>query len=228
MVEQEQPAFVLHSRPYRENQHLVELLTQNNGKVAALAYVSHSSKSKSNKKSLLQPFLPITVVLSGNTSLQKLTRVEARSKSFNLVKERLYSAFYINELLVRLLPEHQINHELFALYQESLAALSRDNSIDLILRAFENQLLEELGQTFDFSVLPELQASYLHYLPDHGFQLTNETNKHLPQYAWSELEAIALGELSSVAVRQSYKKLMRQVITHLLGGKPLNSRKLFK
>lgn len=225
MVEQEQAAFVLHSRPYRENQQIVELLTQHNGKVAAITYVSHSTKS--SKKSLLQPFLPISVVLSGASSLQKLTRVEALAKSYLLEKERLYSAFYINELLVRLLPEHQESPALFTLYQESLLALTNEQTVELVLRAFEIQLLEELGQTIDFSLLDALSTEYIHYVPDTGFQLSNDTNKHLPRYNWLDMQAIASGELSSSAVRQSYKKLMRQIINHLLGGQPLNSRKLF-
>ncbi|XQW84301.1 DNA repair protein RecO [Thalassotalea piscium] len=227
MIEQEQPAFVLHSRPYRENQQLVELLTQNNGKVAALTYVSHTSKS-SNKKSLLQPFLPIKVVISGDHNLQKLTRVEALGKSYGLQKERLYSAFYINELLVRLLPEHQESPELFSLYQHSLIALNGEESVEIVLRGFEAQLLEELGQTIDYSLLDELSVDYIHYKPDSGFQVKNESNQHFPQYACKDLQAIAMGDLTAMHVRQSYKKLMRQVINHLLGGKPLNSRKLFR
>ncbi|MGB1197699.1 MAG: DNA repair protein RecO [Thalassotalea sp.] len=227
MFEQEQLAFVLHRRPYRENQLLVELLTQDNGKISALVYVSHNAR-KSNKKSLLQPFLPLNIVLSGNSSLQKITRVEAAAKSYLLEKERLFSAFYVNELLVRLYPEHQESSVLFALYQQSLSALALESNVELVLRVFENQLLEELGQTFDFSLLEVLQAKFLHYVPDNGFQLSNEENQHLPQYAWADLQAIALGELSDAGVKQTYKKLMRQVINHLLGGKPLNSRKLFK
>ena len=41
----EQNAFVLHSRPYRENQQLVDLLTQQDGKVTALVYVGQSKRS---------------------------------------------------------------------------------------------------------------------------------------------------------------------------------------
>ncbi|GHE86209.1 DNA repair protein RecO [Thalassotalea profundi] len=225
MYGQDQAAFILHSRPYRENQHLVELLTQQNGKVSALAYVSHTTKS--SKKSLLQPFLPVNVVLSGNSSLQKLVRVEALGKSYSLEKERLYSAFYLNELLVRLLPEDQECPLLFSLYQESLIALIKEEPVELILRAFEVQLLEELGQGVDFSMLEAMSAEHIYYVPDSGFQLENETNKHMPKYAWLDMHAIACGQLSSITVRQSYKKLMRQIINHLLGGKPLNSRKLF-
>ncbi|GAA5142363.1 DNA repair protein RecO [Thalassotalea piscium] len=226
MFELEQAAFVLHSRPYRENQKIVELLTAHHGKVSAITYVGHTNKS--NKKSLLQPFLPISVVLSGNNSLQKLTRVEAIGKSYSLEKERLYSGFYLNELLVRLLPEHQESSELFSLYQQSLSALNGEQAIELVLRTFEAQLLEELGQTIDFSLLDESKADFFHYIPDNGFQLTCDINKHLPKYTRSDLQAIATGEFTEPQVRQSYKKLMRQVINHLLGGKPLNSRQLFK
>ena len=38
----EQNAFVLHRRPYRENQMLVDLLTEHDGKVTALVYVGQS------------------------------------------------------------------------------------------------------------------------------------------------------------------------------------------
>ena len=74
MQETTQLAFVLHSRPYRENQVLVDLLTENDGKVAALSYVGHSSKS--SRKALLQPFLPIQITLKGQHALRNLARVE--------------------------------------------------------------------------------------------------------------------------------------------------------
>ncbi len=50
----EQHAFVLHSRPFKENQQLVELLTEDEGKVLALVYVGQSKRSI--KKGMIQPF----------------------------------------------------------------------------------------------------------------------------------------------------------------------------
>ena len=68
MQEITQSAFVLHTRPYRENQLLVDLLTEYDGKLAALSYIGHSTKS--SRKALLQPFLPISITLKGQSSLK--------------------------------------------------------------------------------------------------------------------------------------------------------------
>ena len=103
MTELEQSAYLLHSRPYRDNQSIVELITEHEGKVSALVYIGKSAKS--NKKALLQPFSPLSIVLKGKSSLKNLSRVESASKSITLSGNYLYSGFYINELLVRLLPE---------------------------------------------------------------------------------------------------------------------------
>jgi DNA repair protein RecO (recombination protein O) len=74
MEEFEQSAFLLHSRPYRENQILLEFLTSHQGKISAISYLGNSLKS--NKKALLQPFSPLKIVLKGKGNLRYLQRVE--------------------------------------------------------------------------------------------------------------------------------------------------------
>ena len=143
MQENTQSAFVLHSRPYRENQLLVDLLTEHDGKLAALSYVGHSTKS--SRKALLQPFLPIQVTLKGQFQLKNLARVEPIGKSFLLKQNALFSAFYINELLVKLLGENIACTELFQQYRNSLKALVETSNIEICLREFELMLMEELG-----------------------------------------------------------------------------------
>lgn len=224
MQEITQSAFVLHSRPYRENQLLVDLLTEYDGKLAALSYVGHTTKS--NRKALLQPFLPINVTLKGQHSLKSLLRVEPIGKSFLLQKNALYSAFYINELLVKLLGENIACHELFQQYKISLQALAQASSIELCLREFELMLMNELGVSFDFSLVFEHSAAGFYYLPEEGF-MPAYTQLKQPCYSRLHLQAIAQHDFSEPAVLSTFKALMRQVINHLLKGVPLNSRKLF-
>ena len=90
----EQHAFVLHSRPFKENQQLVELLTETEGKMSALVYVGQSKRSI--KKGLIQPFLPLSITFKdqGN-SLKRIVQIEALKKSYPLRKNSLYSAFYV-------------------------------------------------------------------------------------------------------------------------------------
>jgi DNA repair protein RecO (recombination protein O) len=224
MQEINQSAFVLHTRPYRENQLLVDLLTEHEGKLAALSYIGHSTKS--SRKALLQPFLPINVTLKGQHSLKSLVRVEPIGKSFLLKKNALFSAFYINELLVKLLGENIACGELFQQYKISLKSLAQASNIEICLREFELMLMDELGLSFDFSLVFEHSAEGFYYLPDEGF-IPAYTKLKQPCYNRWHLQAIAERDLSRPEVLNTFKALMRQVINHLLNGVPLNSRKLF-
>ncbi|MBA6233303.1 MULTISPECIES: DNA repair protein RecO [unclassified Colwellia] len=224
MEEFEQSAFLLHSRPYRENQILLEFLTSHQGKISAISYLGHSLKS--NKKALLQPFSPLKIVLKGKGNLKYLQRVEPARKSYQLSGNYLYSGFYLNELQVRLLGEHIPYDELYCQYQESIKQLSKQRPIEFILRHFENRLLEELGMTIDYSPLFSENNSHYYYLPEKGF-VPAITKLVQTGYNSMHLKAIAQEDLSSKEVMQTYKGLMRQIINHLLDGKPLNSRKLF-
>lgn len=224
MKEIEQNAFLLHARPFRDNQVIAEFITEFNGKISAITYIGTSLKS--NKKALLQPFSPLIIVLKGQGNLKTLSRIEAASKSLLLTKEYLYSGFYLNELQVRLLGEHIPYEELYLLYRQSLERLSAKQPIEPILRRFENTLLEELGLTIDYSVVFEHNEAYFYYLPEQGFvPVTEKLDQQ--NYAKDHLLAIAQQNFTDRHVMTTYKLLMRQVLNHLLGGKPLNSRKLF-
>lgn len=235
MLEFEQAAFLLHSKPYRENQQILSLLTEQHGMVAAITYVGHGKNSK--RKGLLQPFTPLTVVLKGNSTLKNLTRVEPRGKSLMLNHYHLYSGFYVNELLVRLLEESIACESLYHCYQQTLTALADRGEIEPLLRQFELSLLEELGLIFDFSPIDELSEQHFCFVPETGFiaaELYFECyNKKAPVYSRESLAQIAQlieGDhslMSNKLVMSDYKKLMRQVFDQLLGPKPLNSRKLF-
>ncbi len=236
----EQKAFVLHVRPYQENQQLVELLTEYDGKVSALVYVGQSKRSI--KKALLQPFLPLNVAFKESglqkTRLRMLTRVEANSKSYVLTKNSLYSAFYLNELLVRLLTDDIICETLFSQYQFTISALSQDLAIAPQLRAFELSLLEELGLSLDFTPVFEENGEHVagfYYVAEQGFVPVYDyaiKNMTTPRFNTLHLQAIAAQNYDRnkpelAGIDKTFKLLMRQIFHHLLEGKPLNSRKLF-
>jgi len=236
----EQKAFVLHVRPYKENQQLVELLTEHAGKVSALVYVGQSKRSI--KKALLQPFLPLNIAFkengSQNTGLRILTRVEAHSKSYVLTKNSLYSAFYVNELLVRLLTNNIICETLFSQYQSTIVSLSQGLAIAPQLRIFELSLLDELGLSLDFTPVFDENGDNVagfYYIAEEGFVPAYHyaiKNITTPWFNSLHLQAIAkqnydINKPELAGVEQTFKRLMRQIFHLLLDGKPLNSRKLF-
>ena len=228
MTNNEQAAYLLHSRPFRDNQSIVELLTEFDGKVSAVVYLSKSLKS--NKKALLQPFSPLNVLLKGKSNLKTLSLVESTAKSFQLSGNYLYSGFYINELLVKLLPELIPCPTLYDDYQSLLLTFNQQKMIERPLRTFETQLLNELGVAFDFEQAMECENDKLHFVPGEGFSPVTG-NMHGNQYqiyAKSDILAIGQGCVSARQELLTWKRLMRQMINHLLGNKPLNSRKLFE
>jgi DNA repair protein RecO (recombination protein O) len=234
----EQKAFVLHVRPYKENQQLVELLTEREGKVSALVYVGQSKRSI--KKGMVQPFLPLKLTFKdkGN-SLKMITQIEAYAKSYPLKKNSLYSAFYVNELLVRLLNNDMVCEVLFNQYQTTLSALSENSPIAPQLRQFELCLLAELGLSFDFSPVFNEKSDNVagfYYLAEQGFvpaykfaisSITTPwfNTQHLLTIAEHiQYDKVLLDE----GAGRTFKVLMRDVLNHLLDGKPLNSRKFFE
>lgn len=234
----EQHAFVLHSRPFQENQQLVDLLTEHEGKVSALVYVGQSKRSI--KKGLIQPFLPLKLVLKGNdSSLKRITYIDASTKSYPLCKNSLYSAFYLNELLVRLLNNDIVCEALFNQYQLTLSALSDNFPIAPQLRLFELSLLAELGLSFDFSpVFNENNDNVVgfYYIAEQGFVPAYQYAINTITTPWfNTLHLQSIAEhihhdkvLIDHNAQKTFKLLMRDVLNHLLDGKPLNSRKLFE
>jgi len=228
----EQNAFVLHTRPYRENQQLVDLLTESDGKVTASVYVGQSKRSI--KKGLIQPFLPLRIMLKAQGSFQQIKQVDTIGKSLPLVKHSLFSAFYINELLIRLLTEQITCQPLFSQYQMTLSALAQGEDIASQLRQFELTLLEELGLSFDFTPVFEHDVSHFYYINEQGFVPIYEAFPKNRALCFDKLHLQVIAQRDqannthiTAETANTFKLLMRQVINQLLGNKPLNSRKLF-
>ncbi|TLU59913.1 DNA repair protein RecO [Thalassotalea litorea] len=225
-----QTVYLLHSRPYRENSLLLNLLSKDLGHISAVAYAGSSRKN--SKRAQLQPFSTLQVQLKGKGSLLTLTQIEKAQLPLPLSRQFLYSGFYLNELCVRLLPQNISCETLFAHYHHALTQLEQQISIEPILRSFEFALLEELGLGIDFSVLDEdsqVQESspdYWYYLPEQGL-VSADYERSINKFDRRHLLAIRDGNLQDPDVLLTCKSLMRQVFKPLLGSRPLQSRKLF-
>ena len=97
----QQPAYVLHRRAYRETSLLLDLLTRDHGRVAVVARAARSGTRAWG--AFCQPFQSLLVSWTGRSELKSLTAAERAGDATAILGERLYSALYVNELLVRLL-----------------------------------------------------------------------------------------------------------------------------
>ena len=223
-MQETQQAYLLHSRPFKEHQLIIDLLTQNDGKVSAVISSGHSLKA--NKKGILQPFSLFTIQLSGRHQLKKASQLESLHQHKMLLGNSLYSGLYINELLVKLLPENIPCETLFEHYAQAIDCLNKSDTIEPILRKFEMQLLDELGFSLDFSVVSESLNEQWQFIVEQGFVEANPSSK-LPVFTRDDLLAIAVGNSTTPNSLNTHKILMRQMLNHLLGHKPLKSRELF-
>lgn len=229
-----QPAYVLHSRLYRETSLLVDVFTQHHGIIPAIARGVRGQKSNV-KRALLQPFQPILCRWRGRGELVSLTDIDSGGKSVPLTGQALYSGLYVNELLVRLLHRHDANEDLYNLYQLTINGLNSSEALEVVLRSFELTLLEELGYGLSLEydidgeqIIPERQyilttQGMLQMVSDDMVATINQKT-----YIGKDLQDIAAENWHSPQVLKSAKHLMRSAINPLLGSKPIQSRKLFR
>ena len=225
-----QPAYILHTRPYRDTSMLVDFLTPEFGRITAVARGVRSRKTP--KRNLLNPFTRLLISFQGKSDLKLLTQFEAEGVHFTLTAKHLFSGFYLNELLVRLLPELDAHPEIYALYEQSLQKLNAQQELEPLLRYFELQLLHELGYGIDFMAdakSGEIITDRQNYCLDplQGFYLAHAEVPVNFQFTGQHINAIAHDDFDLPEVKQTAKRITRILLKPLLGSKPLMSRELF-
>lgn len=219
--------YVLHSRAYRDTSAIITALSSELGKVS---FVAKGIRSKKNAKiALLQPFVPLSAQIYGRNELKNLAKVEALGIGLNLFDTRLYSAMYLNELLMRLLPVELPCPDIYLHYSQALQKLASEENIEPVLRDFELLLLQELGYGIEFhldyvsgeEVLPEC---FYQFDLEQGVRLVAEASRNA--ISGRALINIAHQNWDEATLKVA-KKIVRLSLSPLLGNKPLKSRELF-
>jgi len=225
-----QPAYVLHARDYRDTSLLLELLTPELGRFAAVARGARSQRRGSSQRALLQPFQPLWIECAGAGELKSLRQVEMRDPAVPLRGPALFSGMYVNEILCRLLHRDDAHDDLFRDYEIVLQQLAQQTMIDIALRQFELRLLDELG--YGFNLLEEAHSgapivAEKNYRFDAGAGLVAvKSSSDRPLLRGADILDFVAGQYSPQS-RQAIKLLCRMALQPHLGSKPLHSRELF-
>src|SRR5580698_10502156 len=104
MLLEQQPAFVLHSRPYRETSLLLECLTRDHGRLGVVARGVRSERSERGRlqRSQLEPFQSLALDLQLRGELATLRGAESVAAPLRLSGDAGVAGLYVNELVVRL------------------------------------------------------------------------------------------------------------------------------
>lgn len=224
-----QPAYVLHTRPFRDTSLIVTFLTQDFGLVSAVARGQRQSKSKRSRVPLT-PFSPLLISLKGKSSLKLLSHFELTAPAIQLQARALYSGLYLNELLIKLLKEWDTCESLYADYAWALNALNEASDIEIILRQFERSLLECLGVniswTYEAFSDREIDANRYYRLDaEAGFVVS--TANSAGAISGDNIRLVAGNVWRDPAARRTAKVVHRLLFERLLGGKELQARQLF-
>ena len=145
--------------------------------------------------------------------------------------------FYLNELLLRLLPREDPHEALFEYYSATLKVLASGQDLATTLRRFELKLLQELGYAIplhkDESDEFIVEDQIYRYQAEHGATKLNNTfngwsgrAKYGVQLLGRTLIDMTGDDYSHPQTQQQSKQLMRYLLAHYLGDKPLHTRQL--
>lgn len=220
--------YLIHHRKYREKSYIVHLYTQEYGRVDGII------------RQIPPPqYQPIRLQASGKSELKNFTKLEILNQPVFFHGDAFFAGFYLNEILLRLCPLEEAMLRTFEQYQLTLLQLQQLAShesaalfLRQILRQFEHVLLQELGYAIDFSVDASQQEilplqHYQFQLNDGFIPVAQASRSTIPGSLIATMQSYQDGRDFSHEQLQLLGKLYRQMISSLLGDRPLKSRQLW-
>ncbi len=224
----DQAVYVLHAYPFKETSLLVELFSQYEGRISTVA--KGARRPRSAMRGMLQAFQPMSATWSGKNDVKTLHGLDWAGALLVLKGEALMCGFYLNELLMRLLPREDAHEDLFDYYRATLLALAQPEApTATILRQFELKLLQDLGYAVPLQLDAQSSAlvpdQWYDYLPERGACPLRERVYGVKVTGQTLLD-MANGAFDTKTTQQQSKQMMRLLLQYYLGEKPLHTRQL--
>lgn len=224
-----QPGFVLHSYPYRETSLIVDVFSRDHGRVTLLA--RGARRPRSALRGLLLGFQPLELGWAGGGEVLTLMKAEWVGGLPLLTDRALFVGYYLNELLINLLPREDAHPKLYDAYVEILHALSSGVQ-ESALRRFEKVLLQELGYglslTHDQNGDPISADDYYLYEIEHGAKKVFEIDQNTLIVRGKTMIDIDNERFEDPVSATQAKQLMRNLMHYYLDGKILETRKILR
>ena len=238
--------YVLHTYAYRETSLILQVWTQKHGRLGLVA--KGARRPKSAQRVVLVPFQPLSLDWFGRGELRTLKTAEPTVPATPLAGQALLSAFYLNELLLKLTTRDDPHEGLFDAYDDAITAMraitreGKGASVEPVLRRFELRLLQELGYAVQLDREAGTHApiaaerEYL-YIVERG--PVAAPDPPTPGAGSSErsdavrlrgltLRDLERGQYDDPVTLAQAKALMRLLINHSLNGQELATRAMVR
>jgi DNA repair protein RecO (recombination protein O) len=225
-----EPGFVLHHRPYRNSSLIVDCLTANFGRQALVA--QGARRSETRQRPLLQPFRRLRLSWVRRGEMGRLTQVELDRPAAELSGDALLAGFYVNELMLRLVPRGDHNDAVFSCYSSALDRLAESRQVARALRLFELGMLDALGFGINLerdcrSGEPILADRLYAFEHEGGLTAVDETASERT-YRGGHLISLREHELRNVESLRAAKHLLGDILQEHLGERPLKTRAVLR
>ncbi|SKB61096.1 MULTISPECIES: DNA repair protein RecO [Luteibacter] len=227
---EQQPAFVLHARPYRETSLLVECLTRDHGRIGVVARGVRNERARL-QRAQLEPFQRLAFDLIMKGELATLRTAEPSGVAQRLTGDAGMAGLYLNELVVRLTGRQDPNPDLFDHYERTLRRMAVGEPLAWTLRRFERDMLEALGYALPLDIdaidgepLDPLLTYF--YDPESGVLPGRAGDARGIRGA--DLLALAADQAPDTAGLASLRRMMRQIISFHLGGGELKAWRVLR
>ena len=227
-----QSGFVLHAHPFSETSLVVDVFSRDHGRLPLLA--RGARRPRSAMRGMLMCFQPLEIGWFGGGEVRTMARLEWLGGIPLLSGRCLMLGYYLNELLLRMLPREDAHPALFDAYFAALQALARGGADAPELRRFEICLLKELGYgvTLDSdgesgaSVQPDMDY---HFLLERGpvRKVGADSTAEAQVIRGKTLLDMVADDYRDPQTLQESKLLMRRLLSHHLGGQTLQARRVF-
>lgn len=224
-----EPAYLLHQRQWRDSSRIVDFLSRDYGRVTLFA--KGVRRAGSSWQAVLQPFAPLVISWSGSGDGGTLTGAELVDRPLAVAPGCLMSAFYLSELVLKLLGREDPHPDVHEAYTMALAALTDPAGELRGLRLFEKRLLEAIGVGLDYGHLVDggerLAADrYYHVDPARGVMGLAREPSQSSGCRGEDLLSLGGEELLSAASLATARRVLRAAIDVALDGRELASRRV--
>jgi DNA repair protein RecO (recombination protein O) len=225
MLLDQQPAYVLHARPYRETSLLLECLTREHGRLGVVARGVRRERARL-QRAQLEPFQPLALDLLLRGELATLRGAEPAGSPLRLTGDAGLAGLYLNELVVRLIGRQDPLPDLFEAYARTLPRLADQSTLAWQLRRFERDLLAAIGYALQLeseadSGEPLRPTGWYRYQVEHGPVTCPAGAPRAIRGA--DLLALDEDRRPDAAGLAALRGLMREVIRFHLGGGELHA-----
>jgi DNA repair protein RecO (recombination protein O) len=227
-----QPAYVLHTQPWRETSLLLDVLSRDYGRLTLVA--RSARRPQSVLRGVLLPFAPLEIAWFGKGEVKTLHAADWLGGVKQLAGLPLLSGFYLNELTLKLTAREDPIPEVFAAYDKAVHGLADEAALASVLRRYELELLGALGYAPQLSTDQHgqpVQPEALYCCRANAAPQRDDGSLPGPQeilISGATLLALNEGSFETPDIRRESRAILRLFLNEILGGETLATRDLLQ